>query len=418
MNSNEIISNANKKTHDYFGQEFIRKTIFVISTPVEAVGLSILANDKLIENCIIVLYKNYTDILNKDLILKILEKNKIKNLYFLTLRFYLNPYKKGHIVDFLKDIFINQAAIKKFDIDNFQGKLFKSNFNFVVQHFSPFLSHNRYDHKKVYTMEHSVGDACALLTEQNCVNFKKITIIDKLSTIFLSNDNKAQKLINFVFAAKKKIIYGLLIILAPGSHTLKSCKQGFSWLNYLDGFTFLDFRDYNGSIEIEKINADFLNKYKTLLLIDHKEQYVEVEWIYEELKQINYIDMYAAILKKHINQEETIICKFHPKINQKLDAIQINNYINSLREKFLSMGYKKIYFLRDIIDDLTSYMPAELFLKPLKINKVVGVYTTTLLIAQEWKDMTVISDCSYSQTLSKLREIEGKSFRKAKMMMY
>lgn len=398
-------------------KDFLNNTIFVISSPQEAVGLILLSNNRPIEYCILIKYIDYTDGKFFEITKRIIEEVEIRNVYILNLYLHNSSMNKGEIFLSIKNILLNKKIIKKFDSDIFQGKLFNNSYNFVVQYYSPLLSLGCYDINRIYLMEHSPADSRSRLSKLNSCNTGTTYHITK-NSFFLG----CQKITSLIFQGPSKwysiykkikirIFIKIINKLFPYMSVLENLKNGFSWIDYEDEFQYLDYRNL-------QLNSDFFgstghinHEFKTLLMIDHKAAYKNTGVLYNEMKDIDFVEMYAEILHKHVSINEFIVCKLHPFIVQNLTTLEIEAYKEDMRARFLIAGYQNILFFDEIFHDhLISLMPVELFIKRLKINKIVGLYSSTMLIVQEWDDVEIISDCSWINEFRYLRDCDANIF--------
>lgn len=391
-------------------QDFLNKTIFVISSPQEAVGLLLLSQGRLVENCILVKYIDYSDGKYAQIIKKLLDEVKIKNLYPINLYLHNVSMNKGSVFQTVKQIVLNKIVIRKFDLEKFQGSLFKNSYNFVTQINSPLLTLGKYDINKIYLMEHAPADS------RNRIR--------RLKNIIIKNDGKTkyQKFISYMHggAGKWYSIYKIIKIktidkivntLFPYTSALQYLDKGFSWIDYGDDFHLLDYRNLKLNFDFLMPEKKFNEEYKTLVMIEHKDAFKNIKHLHNEMKEIDFVEMYADILQKHISINEAIVCKFHPYILQNSNKLEIRNYSESMRARFLISGYRKVVFFDEIYDDeLISLMPVEMFIKPLKINKIVGLYSSTMVIVQDWDEMSVISDCSWIKGFKHMRDGDKEIF--------
>ena len=391
-------------------QDFLNKTIFVISSPQEAVGLLLLSKGRLVEYCILVKYIGYADGKYSEITNKILDDVKIKNLFILRLYLHNVSMNKGSVLLTAKQIVLNKIIIRKFDLEKFQGSLFKNSYNFVAQINSPLLTLGKYDINKIYLMEHSPADSR--------------NRIKRLKNITLKNNGKTkyQKIISHMQGGVRKwcLIYKIIKIktiakivdtLFPYTNALQYLDKGFSWIDYGDDFHLLDYRNLKLNFDFVMPEKKFNDEHKTLVMIEHKDAFKNIEHLYNEMKEIDFVEMYADILQKHISINETIVCKFHPFILQNSNKLEIRTYSESMRARFLISGYRKVVFFDEILhDELISLMPVEMFIKPLKINKIVGLYSSTMVIVQDWDEMSVISDCSWIKGFKHMRDGDKEIF--------
>lgn len=389
-------------------QDFFKKTIFIISSPQEAAGLLLLSKDLAVDYCILIKYIDYADKIYADITKRVLDEVNIKNLLILDLYLHNVSMNQGNIYLTFKQIYLNKLIINKFNKEKFHGDLFDNNYNFVAQFYSPILTLGNYDLNKIYLMEHSPTDSrdrlIRLKNKENIFNKKSLRLVGRV-------DLSSIKLQQLFLKVKKKILRAVVLTLFPYMKELCYLKKGFSWVDYDDNFILMDYRNLKFNIEFSVLREGFYDEPKTLLLIEHKEAFIKVDALYKEMKEIDFVEMYADILKKHVGIDESIVCKLHPYVLQNANKLDVKNYSDRLKACFLSIGYKKVTFLDEILQgELTHLMPVEMLLRPLKVNKMVGLYSSAMLIVQHWDGMMVISDCSWIKYFGLLRSMDKEIF--------
>lgn len=395
----------NRVLHDFY---FLKRAIFVISSPQEAMGLLALMKGECLEVCIVVQYIGYANGTYSRLINRILSDINIKKI--LTLNLYLHNVEinKAKIYSTFEKIYKNKILLSEFNNKYFMGNLFKSEFNFIAQIYSPLLSLSRYSAEKIYILEHSPTDSRERIGASKKKNLENFGVV-RTKTYSFSIDFKNIGL--YFFKIKRKILTDVVNFLFPNMRNMRYIKRGFSWIDYGDGFSPIDYRGIKFNFSFNLPDEDFKNKPKTILLIESREAFRDVPEIYEEMQGIDFIEMYSDMLCKHIALDELIICKLHPYTYQNSSELEIDDYIKKIKAAFNGLGYKKIHFLNEILPEkLLQLMPVEAFIEPLKVNKILGIYSSAMLILQHWEGVEVISDCRWIKEFSRIREGDKKFF--------
>lgn len=395
----------NRAFHDC---NFLKRAIFVISSPQEAMGLLALMRGECLEICIVVQYIGYANGTYSRLINRILSEGNIKKI--LTINLYLHNVEinKAKIYSTFKNIYKNKILLSEFNNKYFMGNLFKSEFNFVSQIYSPLLSLNRYNTEKIYILEHSPTDSRERIGASKKNRIENIGDVRKKKYNFSIN---LKTIGLYFFKIKRKILADVVNFLFPNMRNMRYIKKGFSWVNYGDEFSLVDYRGVKFNFSFNFPSEDFKNKPKTILLIESNEAFRDVPEIYEEMKGVDFIEMYSDMLCKHIALDELIICKLHPYTYQNSNELEIDEYIKKIKAAFNRLGYKKIHFLNEILSEkLLQLMPVEALIEPLKVNKILGIYSSAMLVLQHWEGVTVISDCRWIKEFSRIREGDKRFF--------
>lgn len=363
-------------------KSFYDSAVFIIASPQEAAALLILSKKNKIKKCIVINYLGYSDGDYLRIIKSILLGISIDNLYFIDMYFYLTYASRGCITKTLKSIYKNIKIIKDFDSANFQGNLFNLNYSFVVQKDSPFISLAPYPLSKIYLMEHSPADSRERLKRLKNISNSSPIVIDSKIPIFIK--------------FKIKILSKFLSIVFPFSTRSKNIINGYTWLNYGDNFHYLDYRDVQQKISLKRLPTSKVASKRTLFLMEHPEMFRDVPQVYHQVKESNFVNMYRDMLIKHVDINDVVICKFHPFITQNISNDEMQHYLSALRECFLMAGFKKIIFFQDLFDpgDIRGSWPVEMFIDSLGVSRVLGLYSSTMLIVQNWDGLQIISDCS------------------------
>ena len=315
---------------------------------------------------------------------------------------------KAKIYSTFKYIYKNKLILRDFNKNYFEGKLFKRDYYFISQMYSPLLSLSGYNTDKIFILEHSPTDSRERIEASKNKNLDKgkCTGLKKTSTqLNLKNLNL------YFFKIKRKALALVINYLFPNMRGMRYINKGFSWINYEDQYSLLDYRDLKFNFNFDFPSAGFENENKTILLIESKEAFRDVPEIYDEVKEIDFIEMYSDMLCKNIDRNELIICKLHPYTYQNSSKLQIEEYINKIKVSFNNAGYRKVKFLNEILSEkLLALMPVEAFIVPLKVNKILGLYSSAMLILQHWEEVTVISDCRWIKAFARIREEDKRFF--------
>jgi len=398
--------------------EFFKNTIFVVSCPQEAVGLLLIAKAELVEYCILVKYRDCTDGVYSEITKRILEEVNVKNMYVLSLYSHQVSMERGNIFSSINEVFCNKQIINKFNKIEFRGGLYKRNYNFVTPKDCPILTLSRYDISKIYMLEHTPKDSAVRLaalinkTKSKSLISEINVIIEKFSAIYQSKLSvTADKRTAIYKAIKVGVAFKIINIMFPHMKEMRCLDKGFSWIHYGDKYIYMDYRDLDFKIKYTRPNNEFDNVCKTIILIDHKESYKNSEDLYTEMKTIDFVEMYAKIIEKHVEINECIIIKFHPYVLQNANTLEVKEYSCAIKKKFASLGYHRVYSFEDLLPDLLfQLMPVEIFINIFKVNKIVGLWSSTHMIVQYWDGISVISDCTGVKVLRQYRDKDMEIF--------
>lgn len=391
---------------------FFENTIFVITSIQEAEGLAILAQDHKVKYCVLLTYIDYLESY-LEVMKVILKRTKIEHTFILEMWMLQRYFDNGSCL--LKKISLNQKSIKMFNDDYFNGKLFLSDFNIVCNKYCPLINLIDYDKEKIYIMEHCPADSFSL--RKKGVNSSSC----KKDEAFLSKFRKvARKLFRrrAFKAVENKIVYYYLMKKYPLIFGLNDIRKRFSWAQIDDqDFYYLDARKYILPIDIYNRCIQIGNEHgATLLLIDHPKQFVYESKLYEEVRHIDYIDVYKQIVRDHIQTDEVIVYKLHPYIYEVASLEEIRIYQKKLESVFREMGYKKVHEFNSIISDSrVSRFPVECFIKPLSISKIVGMISSVMDVVREWNDdIELIEDLRFVPFMKKLWKMDYEGMPLAK----
>lgn len=379
---------------------FWENTVFVVSTIQEAEGLAILAQNNEVKYCVLLTYLQYTES-DLEIMQAILARTNIKNVYILEL--WLLQRYFGEFFELFKKISWNSKRIQVFNNQFFGGRLFESGFNIVCNVYSPFINLIDYDRDRIYIMEHCPFDSFSMRKKHdNVVAYKeKTNIMKKMKRFFegLFKHRNFNAVIN-----KVRNLY--LMRKYPLIFELKKVKKRFSWAIINDcNVYYLDARKYLLPVEIYNQCRSVRNENgMVLLLVDHPKQFFMEHDLYEKAKSINYIDVYRNIVKDHIKKNETIIYKMHPCIYEYLLPEEITCFQKELKNELEKIGYKDVYEFSDMFcDKIVSCFPVECFLKPLSINKIVGITSSVMDVVQDWDDnIELIEDLRFVPFMQKI----------------
>lgn len=375
--------------------DLYKSTIFVISSPQEAAALAILASENTLYHCIVTTYKGYTDKNYPQIIESIIKPLEIKNLYYLNLIFHPISVSRGSIIRSFIDIILNKISIFNFNVRYYNGRLYKGYFNFVAQKDNPLVTLSNLTEDKISLIEHTPVDSTRRISKMKGIKLSGISSINSIG-----------------FRVKVKFINCCISMLYPMTDKFQYSKNGYSWVDNGDNFFILDYRKVQAKLNLKNLSDLFASESKTLFLIDHPDMFKDVSSVREQVEKINFIQMYQQMLLSHADPGEVIICKFHPYITQNSNKAKIFEYVNNIKHAFLVFGYKKVFFLHEILgkDLHKADWPIEMLIDALRVNKIIGVYSSTMIITQNWSGIRVISDCSYLEYFRLARERDAKIF--------
>lgn len=381
-------------------EEFFDNTVFVIASPQEAEGMAILAKGHIVKYCIIVNYIDYTSSVQQEIIRRVIKTTKIQNLFSINLYLPRIQLNKGNRFECWKQMQFDRHAINTFDKKFFDGKLFCKKMNFVVSSLSPFISLSKYEKRYIYIMEHAPADSVHRIEDK----LFQTEHVEKSSSSFQwwKNGWKYLKHMDSIF-------FNLMIkILYPYFFSLYKIEQGFTWVEKVDdSYMFIDPREYPLEVEFSPFKDELNNVKKTLLLVTTAPQAFKDDPIdlAEQGQQIDYPNMYLQIANKSIKKEEFVVFKLHPFLAETMGNEDLEAFANSIMILLRKHGYINVVnFESFFLDTYEAKMPVEIFLKALNINKIVGDFSSTMEIVQDWGDIEIFSDLRFMKIFEGNRE--------------
>lgn len=363
----------------------LKRVVFVISTRTEALGLALVAGNQEVHNVIYVEFPGFMENNNFEIIKRILSNTKIKNLHTVSLKYYYNQINKLKLFKCLRECKYDKRIIIKFDKSVFDGRLFDSDYIFVCLNHSPFISLSNCNMDKVYLMDHAPIDASNRVRRYVKEEHPEIkrNFFNKICYAVTNIDEILRKLNNKIVGT----VY-------PNHARLLKVEKGFTWIkNDRDPFMYLDFRNYHFTGTYSPIINDLKNAKTALLLVDHPEMFRDVPDIYKEVKEVDHCLLYADYVEQSLDKDVAVICKVHPYILEVLSYDERNKYLESIRNNIMQRGYSMVYFFQDLFEDpYEAMMPAEIFIKELKIDIVLGTISSVMEIVQSWPGVRVISN--------------------------
>ena len=377
-----------------------QKITAVISSPQEAIALVSISKKNEIKNVILCGYIDYAD---KEYIyhvtLSILEK--IPNIRIISINLYLNdPKNNNNIKDVLKKIIYNYKKIKEIDSIYFNNLLYVDGLLAGNIH-CPILERSS-NRGLLKIIEHSPLDARV----QNQSNIKK-------------KDDKKTKLIDKLIMSKRHLFPYILHLINtqiikfifPQYNSLKNLKTGWTWNKKRMGYTPLSYQEIDlNFLQIKNINHINKNKHSAVLLVDHPNCYKHIPLPYQELRSVSLEEKYALMIKRDVPLNYSIICKLHPYIIDCIDNKTLEDYKKSIKYHLNMVGYSDVSFLNELVAYPIGFYPIELFFRALNTKFVIGIYSSTHVLAWNWPETTFISDCSFSKFFANMRKKDGESF--------
>lgn len=364
----------------------LRKAIFLINSPQEAIAMMLIGEGREIENCILVSYIGYADGQYTENVLNILNTIQIKNLFRIDLYLHNLSIDKGNYFKSIIQIIINKYRISKFNKKYYEGKLYSKYYSFITQIDNPLITLSFVKEEKILMLEHSPTDSRARLLKS-----KNLDILEtKKSTLnFIS-------VLNFFRKIPKAIFIRMLYFIFPMHRKMPLINRGFSWIPHEDNFYLLDYKNFNANngFKLKSIVNDWIERDVTVLLVDHQSEYATATY-FNEMKSVDFVEMYVDIVKRNVKRNEILLCKLHPYIVQNLPGYKIKEYQDELQFALHSQGYVNTFFLSDLLCEKWQHLvPVELIIVQLGVSKIIALYSSTLLIAAQWGGIRLISACS------------------------
>lgn len=363
----------------------LKNTIFIIQSPIAAMTMAIIAQNRPIEVCIVEVYKNYTE-KKADQIKAILQDIAIKKLFFLDVNF--TPRYQENSILYMKKVNENLKIISDFNLAYFDGNLFCNGFDFVSEACSQILNFSPRKISGIRIIDHGPADSINRINTEKielktCSNIKGKQIIKRFLSPYQSSKKIIRKCLNFVL--KKKY---------PHLNQLYNINLGYTMTKIMnDTYQIIDYRKFKikSSICIDQSITEGEN---ALLLVSMKEEFEGIEDIIKRVANVDFIKLTINMAEKHILTSEKVILKFHPHLCECISSEEMIFYKKQLMEFLNRKGYK-VYFFADIVNDrLIGELPIELFIKELNIKKIVGMSTSVFWTVGSWEDIKIISDCT------------------------
>lgn len=363
----------------------LKRVVFVISTRTEALGLALVAGNQEVYNVVYVEFPGFMENNNFEITKRILSNTKIKCLHKISLKYYYNQINKLNLFKCLRECKYDKRAISEFDRNVFDGHLFNSDYIFVCLNHTPFISLSDCNMDNVYLMDHAPIDASERVRKYIKEEHPEIKR-NLLSKIYYAGTN-----INEILRKIENKIVGTIY---PNHTKLVRVERGFTWIkNNRDPFIYLDFRNYHFTGTYSPIVNKLKNTTTALLLVDHPEMFRDVPDIYKEVREVDHCLLYADYVEQSLDRDVTVICKVHPYILEVLSSYERIEYLESIKNNIMQRGYEKVYFFQDLFEDpYEAMMPAEIFIKELEINIILGTISSVMEIVQSWPGVRVISN--------------------------
>lgn len=337
-------------------------TVFVISTVQSAVVASIVAKNSIIHNLVIVSYKDYTSINSKRMLINILKYTNIKHLYELDLWLYQVRYNRNQFKKMCYEVMENKKYISEFNKKNFNGELFSGKYEFICEEFSPLTTLTYSAKLKYRIIDHNVLSAIERVVGRG----GEISLYSLCKWI------------------KEKIFWRYSLPYMACGYALMKVEG--------DTYNFIDYRNFEYQYDYNIKFYEIENK-NSILLIDHPYMYNDIPEFYDDLKKVDYVEMYSYFARKYLTKSENIILKLHPFVSEKLDAEQLCDYINNIKNRLNKEGYVNCYMLEELITP--GDFCVEVYFDILKPSKVIGTYSSVFCVGSSLEncDIEFIVDC-------------------------
>ena len=379
--------------------------VFLIASPQEALAMKRIKEEKRIDVCFAVCYVGYTDSTYYELVKEILHISGIRfeciDLY--NHRICINENK---FLEALRRTIRNRLRLSRLIKSLRNGCERDTSFNFFCQEKSPLLDiTKRSSRDRYYNLDHSPSDG-----------LKRITVIADSTRVpihqILSSIKKRLRAYSVAgIEEASKAVARRAFILSVRLFVRNYCKDnlakgGYSW-NAKAGHERLSYRDLQLDISLKKAWTSW-NQYKsTVLLIDHPAQYKNVDYIRRDLESLDLPSVYADLCRTHCKHEERVVIKTHPYILQNASEAEVQRYLEDIKSALRNKGFDQVVELGEIVETrIHGLLPIESLKECLNINRFLGFFSSTMMLASCWSDVEVISDCRYTSGFRKLRDLQ------------
>ena len=373
--------------------------LFFVSSPQEAIAITILKPSKRDSKFVVVSYANTTDRSYSDVIRHILNRG---NYAYTDLLLYMhrNSFNLNKPFRAIYETFSNSASIALHSNRHLSGTLYSSKSVIYAQRFSPILDLiPRWKSQQLRTIciDHAPADR---LPRSSSISTPTATIALLSKSIQLLTKSP---LILFI-KLFSQIIRQLFSLYYP-HYVGPGPSVGYSWTPEIN-FKTLSYKE----AQIYPLFTTTLPMTEScILLVDHPSLYKDVPNIESDLSTLDLPLVYARMCHRHVTGVKRILIKHHPNILQRLSHVTLANYNKDIASQISHyLPTMEVHPLLDFFSDpIESLYPIETLVDAFNVKQAVGMYSSCMYLLQSFDGIQVISDCSYAASFRELRDRES-----------
>ena len=379
--------------------------VFLIASPQEALAMKRIKEEKRVDICFAVCYKDYTDSTYYELVKEILH---ISGVGFECIDLYNHRIciNENRFLEALERTIRNRLRLSHLIKSLRDGHKDARCVNFFCQEKSPLLDIARRSSKyRYYNLDHSPSDGLKRITE--VASSAREPIHQILSRI----KKRLRTYSGAGIAEAGKAVARQAFILSVRIFMRNYCKDnlakgGYSW-SAKAGHKRLSYKDLQLDISLKDTWTSWNHHKSTVLLIDHPAQYKNVDYIRRDLESLDLPSVYADLCRSHCKPEERVVIKTHPYIFQNASEAEVKRYLEDIKRALRNEGFSHVVELGQIVETrIHGLLPIESLKECLSINRFLGFFSSTMMLSSCWSDVEVISDCRYTSGFRKLRDLE------------
>lgn len=344
--------------------------IYFIGDPLEVAAMLSIAKNLSYPKVILCNYENYSNLNLLDRTKILLESVGIVPISIITVRLVSNRLSFFG----LKTKFRNNTILKNLNINVLESGLTSGMFSVCAHINSPIWDFPSLSAVSIWRMSHSPAED--IQCWRSSLEKNNVLVSTFLSTI--------------------------RYLLGYRTHLRKFDKY-YTWIQYSKDQSSLSLNPF-----IENMKVDFSDTNCDTLILFGADNYSNEG--YSEL---------CSLTKEHLlslgrflaccEAVEIIFVKFHPVVFGRLTSDQHEDLKNTLFDFAHELGFHKLSFLDDVFSHELLQLPAEIQLHLLAPKKIIGSYSSALLIPAYSGKVSVISDSTYNPS-SRVREAVESQF--------
>lgn len=337
--------------------------VYFVGDPLEVVGIISINEGFVPKNVVLCKYKNYKDDGLFERVLNLLKKIGGSPSEVIEVELLSNHIS---LTDIRKRI-LNNKKIKRLDETYFNGRLFSGDFAICANIFSPIVDYSFPTKVSFFRMSHSPAEDLEFMLQSHQKRF---------------------------FGIVRGVRNACRSLMGYKRHRL-NFERFYTWIKYADGQMGLS------TVEFLKLNVVPEPK----VCIDTVIVYAS-EASHCSLEPDAVADTYLRFLEdalSYCSNSESIAVKLHPSVYDKLRPEKYRLLKCLLRDRASGRGFRNFMFFDEVMGPDALSIPFELQMGVVKPHKVIGPYSSALLISAFVPEVDVISDSTYFPS-SALRE--------------